>query len=366
MYDFVIAGAGPSGATLARLIGSKYKVLLLERRKLLSEKGALQKCCGGLLAPDAQKMLAALGLGIPRDVLVGPQLFTVRTIDRDHGIERFYQRHYINMDREKFDRYLVSLIPPQVEVRDGCVLSAFEETGDGVTVRFQFQGKEFNETCRFLIGADGAFSLIRRRLFGADPGLSPYIAIQERFPIQEAPPYFSVIFDREITDFYSWTIPKEDCLVVGAALLPRHDPRLRFSLLKERLALSGEPSPKCTRREGAFLLRPRSTHCLKTGRGRIALAGEAAGFISPTSAEGLSYAFKSALALSKSAGALDDTLIARYSAGTARLRKNIFFKILKVPFMYNRALRKLIMRSGITCMEIQESSGQAQEKNPAK
>jgi len=32
MYDIVIIGGGPAGATLARLIGNKYKVLLLERR----------------------------------------------------------------------------------------------------------------------------------------------------------------------------------------------------------------------------------------------------------------------------------------------------------------------------------------------
>lgn len=30
------------------------------------------KCCGGLLSPDVQKMIAKLGLGIPKDILVGP------------------------------------------------------------------------------------------------------------------------------------------------------------------------------------------------------------------------------------------------------------------------------------------------------
>ena len=34
-----------------------------------------------MIAPDAQQMLAKLGLGVPLEVLVGPQLFTVRTID---------------------------------------------------------------------------------------------------------------------------------------------------------------------------------------------------------------------------------------------------------------------------------------------
>ena len=34
MYDVAIIGAGPAGATLARLIGGRYKVLLIEKRQL--------------------------------------------------------------------------------------------------------------------------------------------------------------------------------------------------------------------------------------------------------------------------------------------------------------------------------------------
>lgn len=32
MYDVIIVGGGPAGSTLARLIGKKFKVLLLEKR----------------------------------------------------------------------------------------------------------------------------------------------------------------------------------------------------------------------------------------------------------------------------------------------------------------------------------------------
>lgn len=112
MYDIVIVGGGPAGSTLARLIGNQYRVLLLEKRTFQEPlyKG-LQKCCGGLLDPDAQKMLASFGLGLPKSVIVSPQMFAVRTIDNDNSIERYYQRHYINVDREAFDKWLISLIP---------------------------------------------------------------------------------------------------------------------------------------------------------------------------------------------------------------------------------------------------------------
>jgi len=102
MYDIAIIGAGPAGATLARLVGPRYRVLLLEK----NPGDGPGKCCGGLLAPDAQRMLSTLGLGLPKSVLQDPQLFVVRAIDIPHRLERFYQRHYINMDRRQFDRWL--------------------------------------------------------------------------------------------------------------------------------------------------------------------------------------------------------------------------------------------------------------------
>jgi geranylgeranyl reductase len=119
MYDVAIIGAGPAGATLARLIAEKYRVLLIDKRQLidLPEKLSSSKCCGGLLAPDAQRMLSRLGLGLPKSVLEEPQLFVVRAIDIQQGLEGYYQRHYINMHRQKFDRWLLSLVPSSVDIR---------------------------------------------------------------------------------------------------------------------------------------------------------------------------------------------------------------------------------------------------------
>jgi hypothetical protein len=119
MYDVAIIGAGPAGATLARLIGNQYKVLLIEKRRLPDQSDGFSaiKCCGGLLAPDAQMMLSKLGLGLPKSVLEDPQLFVVKSMDLRQGLERYYQRHYINMNRKKFDSWLLSLVPPGVDIR---------------------------------------------------------------------------------------------------------------------------------------------------------------------------------------------------------------------------------------------------------
>jgi geranylgeranyl diphosphate/geranylgeranyl-bacteriochlorophyllide a reductase len=89
-----------------------------------------------------------------------------------------------------------------------------------------------------------------------------------------------------------------------------------------------------------------------TGGAGVALIGEAAGLISPSSAEGLSYAFGSAMLL---ATAVSDSLHGfekRYSQATARLRRNIFLKNLKSHFIFNPSLRKLVMRSGLSALDL--------------
>jgi flavin-dependent dehydrogenase len=99
---------------LARLLSNTYKVLAIDRKT-----SKVSKCCGGLLSPDAQKILAKFDLCLPKDVLVDPQIFSVKTLDIDNNIEKFYQRFYVNMERAKFDDFLVDLIPKNVEIEKG-------------------------------------------------------------------------------------------------------------------------------------------------------------------------------------------------------------------------------------------------------
>jgi len=166
MYDIIIIGAGPAGATLARLLGEKFKVLVIDKRQLLdtNSESKFEKCCGGLLAPDAQKILVRFSLDVPQKILVGPQLFTVRTIDIQNNIEQYYQRHYINVDREKFDKWLVSLISLDINVICGAIFKRFEITGNNIKVQYIQRGREYTTCTKILVGADGAFSSIRRNI----------------------------------------------------------------------------------------------------------------------------------------------------------------------------------------------------------
>ena len=354
-YDIAIIGAGPAGATLARLIGERYRVLLVERRPVDGPEGFLAgKCCGGLLAPDAQGMLSRLGLGLPKEVLEDPQLFVVRAIDIPRRVERYYQRHYINMDRQRFDRWLVSMVPTGVDRRLGCRLRAYAPEGEGFRLVLRQGGREVQETARIVVGADGAMSRVRAGLHLSTPSPTRYFAIQEWVEAGENVPYFSSIFDPEVTDYYCWTIPKDDRLVIGAALRPRDRTHDRFELLKRRLRDYGFRFGQTVWREGTFMLRPQTVLQVSTGGKGVLLVGEAAGWISPSSAEGLSYAFRSARILAEVLRVGLEDVGRRYSRAALPLKRNLFLKGLKSRVVFSPSLRRVIMRIGIRSMDIHE------------
>jgi geranylgeranyl reductase len=357
MYDVAIIGAGPAGATLARLISDHYRVLLVGRRRSIDTKSDdfSGKCCGGLLAPDAQGMLSKMGLGLPKSVLMDPQLFVVRAIDVRQRTERYYQRYYINMNRRRFDLWLLSMIPSNVDIRLGCRFKSYEPEGNGISIKLVQNGKIHIEQARILVGADGASSRVRKQAIGEHPFPKTYFAIQEWVEADGQLPYFSTLFDPEITDYYCWTIPKEDSLVIGAALCPRHDVPGRFELLKDRLRDNGLGFGKVIRREAAFILRPTKLEQLSTGTGPVALLGEAGGWISPSSAEGLSYAFRTALILAEILNKTPDNFQKCFHRKTESLRRNIFIKNLKSHFIYGRLLRNIVMKSGLRSMRIYKS-----------
>ena len=115
-YDIAIIGLGPAGSTLARLLSPKFRVAALDKKIFGAESSGFRKPCGGLISGDAQKALASFDMTLPKDVLVDPQIFAVKTIDLKNKLIRHYQRFYINLDRHKFDLWLESIIPPAVEI----------------------------------------------------------------------------------------------------------------------------------------------------------------------------------------------------------------------------------------------------------
>jgi hypothetical protein len=99
----------------------------------------------------------------------------------------------------------------------------------------------------------------RNSTAGWSPWPKKYLAIQEWIEADASLPYFSALFDPEITDYYCWTIPKGGQLIVGAALQPRDETSDKFDRLKGKLGEFGFRLGNTVRREGTFLLRPTRT-----------------------------------------------------------------------------------------------------------
>ncbi|TLM98450.1 MAG: oxidoreductase, partial [Actinobacteria bacterium] len=295
MFDVVIIGAGPAGSTLARLLPERLRVLLVDQRRLdlvASEDPSAAKLCGGLLAPAAQRALAHQGLGVPSGVLSGPQLFAVRTLDADAGLERLYQRHYLNVDRDAFDRWLCSLVPSTVTRAMGWSLVGFEHDASGAMTVFRTPGGgRASARASVVVGADGATSLVRRLAYREAPAPRRYVAVQgvfETAPAQD--PYYGALFDSSITDHYGWTIPKGDTLVAGVAVPEGLGVVAAYDAFVGRARASGFRLGRELGRGSAAVARPIAPAQMNLGAGRVLLAGEAAGLISPSSAEGISYA----------------------------------------------------------------------------
>ena len=354
-YDIVIIGAGPAGSTLARTLGREKKVLLVDKRPLDKEPSKLIKNCGGLIAPDAQKALASFGLSIPKSVLVSPQTFFIETIDFDNRLVQNYQRHYINVDREKYDRWLVSLCEKECEQLFSTRYRGANLIDGKYVVKLLKNGVSKEVSCDILVGADGANSKVKKELIGTleyEP--KRYISIQEWFSNDKDVNHFVAIFDNEVSDFYSWIIPKDGGLIFGSAIEEGRSTKKFHDLQKEKLKEYGYDLSKPFREEGCYILRPMSSKDICLGRGLVALVGEASGLISPTSAEGISYAMLSGDALGRAILEEKENFLELYERNAKYLKKNIDSKMRKYPIMHNQTIRKMVFKLGLGAIEVKK------------
>jgi flavin-dependent dehydrogenase len=177
-----------------------------------------------------------------------------------------------------------------------------------------------------------------------------YVAVQEWYGGDgtKIPPY-ACVFDEKTSDSCSWTIRKDGLALFGGAFR-RDGCRKAFAEQKSRLEEHlGQAFGDPVRREGCFVSSPRKWRDFIPGRAGVYLCGEAAGFISASSFEGISSAILSGKLLAEAflSGQNAEEIIRQYRRKTLGLRLKLWCKIPKMRILCSPTLRSLIMRSGV-------------------
>lgn len=307
--DVLVVGAGPAGSFLAWLLARRgLEVTLIDRADFPREK-----VCGGGLS---QKTLALLpfdlGPVISRRIrgaflTYGNSDTVVADLDGPAGGAVL---------RAAFDAFLLrqaAAVGARFVPQTAFLSATLDRTGATVST----SAATFRT--RFVVGADGVFSQVRRALFGR--GLVQYVAAVEAL-VRVPAGTLARLGNRVLFDFgamprgYAWIFPKGDHLNVGVfSIFPLRNPRQQLARFMERYAVLREPADVT---HLGFAIPVRNTRG-EFARDRALLVGDAGGFAEPFYGEGIYYALRSAEAAAEAiAAAPDGEAAARYTRLVAR------------------------------------------------
>ncbi len=333
-YDTIVVGAGPAGIMAALGASRRGPVLLVDSVSLPRDKS-----CGGMLHELTQGHLTAFG-DLPEDIVLEPRDLNFRYVDWDRGIRKATELRFVNVDRAGFDDWLISQLPDSVEIVGLCPLVSFEQGPDAVTAVLRSAEGPVEVTCANLVGADGARSTVRRAL-GIGDALC-YVTLQDYVHL-EGPiePFFDCIYMRDIGDefAYAYVVPKGEVAIVGSVFYPKTKrPGDKQDQVLDVLRRTMPQLGESVKREACVALYLRTPADTVPGVGRVLLAGEAGGFMSPTSGEGISYATHSGMAAGDAiAASKPEATLDAYSASVDGLRRDIRRRLRWLPFMESPA-----------------------------
>lgn len=272
-YDVIVVGGGVAGSVAARLSArSGFKTLLIEKHKTPRNKP-----CSGIQFQYFEKLI---GTRIPKEKLCRNDLYKVEMVTPDDKVLKGKMR-MLNFWRSTFDSWLNSLaIDAGADFRDNTSLIDFSEDvhRDKIIVTLSYGGEHEQVKARYLIGADGMSSRIRKKLRPQDFDKKASGATINYYFVGEAgldPNTLYMFYKREFCPMmFAWVYLKDDKWVIGTGAndRPNEYGNKFFNHIREKYGLRGEIVRKegfsSTFRGGVFL-----------GEGRIMLVGDAAGLI---------------------------------------------------------------------------------------
>jgi geranylgeranyl reductase len=335
MYDVVVVGGGPSGATAAEdLVRSGHKVALLDREGRI-------KPCGGAIPPRLME-----------DFLIGEEQLltkvnTARMISpTGRMVDIPIENGFVGMvDRKDFDPFLRNRAAEAgAEYFVGTFIRV-DRDGDHTKVIYRDKAttEERELPCKLIIGADGAKSRVgRAEVEGADkiPLVFAYHEIIAAPPANNVydPKRCDVIYDGAISpDFYGWVFPHGNTTSVGMGT-ENPDVNLKDATAALRVA-SGLEGCETLRKEGAPIpLKPMD----RWDNGKdLVLAGDAAGVVAPSSGEGIYYAMVGGRVAATACAAT----LASGRAKDLKLARKLFMREHKTVFRVLASMQNAYYRS---------------------
>lgn len=336
-FDVVIAGVGPAGAWALKHLPKGTRALLVDAANPL-ESSSGGKLCGGMLTTQAQALLPE----IPLEIRAKPFKTKLEYHDLDIGARARYPVDYANCHRSLLDGWLLRLALDErgsdVEYSPRTRVSALQPEAEAVRVRLDDKREVIASRFHDCTG----WRQISRRALGV-PTAPHYNALQAECTLCSPYPFYIAVFASEWTPFFGWFIPKSETAgeIGGAFEYDRRDPpgEMLAPLIKHlrERGLEFEPG----RIGGCRLTCPRKTSDIWLGQGRVLACGEAAGMVSPSSGDGISYALASGKAAAQAFNVSIGTALAEYRRALAPQMTELRRNIVKARLLANRRARRI-------------------------
>lgn len=270
-YDAVVVGGGIAGSVAARFLAERgLQTLLLEKHKT-----PRNKACSGIQFMYLERLV---GEKIPRDALCRNALRHVEMVT-PNGKAITGRMNMLNFWRSTFDSWLNSLaVRKGADFHDETSLLDLRQEAGRVTLRVGGTAGEREITTRYLIGADGMSSAIRKKLrpehFGNKPTgatVNYYFKSDTKLDPSTLYMFYSSRFSPLM---FAWVYKKDEWWIVGTGadkdLLKYAERFLKY--VGERYSFRGE----LVRKEGFSSPMEPSIYL---GQGDVLLAGDAAGLV---------------------------------------------------------------------------------------